>query len=82
MGQQIGLGSYAAQRRLTYLSVGQTNHAFHATVYIIEIMHKAIMAHEHIYKYKYNTIQDSEIHRTQHSFNTMTSISYQVLGDT
>ena len=59
--------------RQAYLSVGQTNHAFHAKVYIIEIMHKAILAHEHINKYKYDTIQDSEIHRTQHSCKTMTA---------
>ena len=37
------------------------------------LMNKAILAHEDINKYKYNKIQDSEIHKTQHSCNTMTA---------
>ena len=42
------------------------------------LIHKAIMAHEHINKYKYNTIQDSEIHKTQHSCNTMTAFQIKI----
>ena len=47
------------------------------------LMHKAIMAHEHINKYKYNTIQyntkqDSEIHKTQHSCNSMTAFQNKI----
>ena len=42
-------------------------------------MYKAIMAHEH--KYKYNKIQDSETHNDQHNYNTMSAFQNLVLGE-
>ena len=51
----------------------------HILIFDTLLMHKAIMAHEHINKY--NTIHDSEIHKTQHSCNTMPAFQTKALGD-
>ena len=34
-------------------------------------MQKAIRAHEHIYKYKYNHIQDSKLHAEQYHLHNI-----------
>ena len=35
------------------------------------LMQKAIRAHEHIYKYKYNHIQDSKLHTEQYHLHNI-----------